>query len=126
MLSHKISLNQTVGTVLRQWRGPIKNRNWYSDINPFYSLTQDSGTGVAKLQGTADQAHFNYMDTSGGLNPFTGDLLPTEAATWTDIVVGSSGTTVQVNNISTEYWFLRIVIATAGTGNLTDWQTYWR
>ncbi len=114
------NLNQSANTILAMTAGPVKGRNWYSVDNPAYQIVfvGSAATAVVKLQGTNTVAF-------DGVNLTEMDILPTQGASWSDIVVATAPTSV-TGTFSTEYEYLRLIITTQGTGYILNAWTRWR
>lgn len=122
--SRPISKNYPVGTPLAMMKGPIKGRNWYDLVNNInYSVTQ-IGDGAVALQGTNDIALRAVRPDEP--NPVERGFLPTETATWTDILASTSTAGTTTGNFATQYQFLRLVVTSQGTtGIVTQAWVQW-
>lgn len=115
-------LNVPVDTVLAVTKGPITGRNWFNfDIDPTYSISITAAAGGAvALQGTNDVA---LQDGDAPGVSIQKDILPTEAATWTDIQASTS--TSATGTFNTSYEYLRLIVTTQGTGFVTQAWVKW-
>lgn len=111
---HPLNKNQAnANTVLGMIKGPKRGRNWFDTVNdPSYIITQ-TGAGTIALQGTNDVASRAVRDEP---HPVEFEIMPTDAATWTDIVAASSAS---VNGSwSVAYEFIRLMVVTPGVGTV--------
>lgn len=117
----KGNMNQAVGTILAQTKGPVTGVNWFSTNDPAYSITiiPSGATGAVELQGTNDVV---LRENGNDLNPIGMDLLPSTTASWTTIATTSSTTS---GTFSVGYEFLQLIISTEGTGTVLHAWVRW-
>jgi hypothetical protein len=116
-----INKNLATGQAIWVSKGPIIGRNWYSSVNPTYTINQeqytDTGnTGIISLQGT------NQVALTGAYGNGEIDLLPTPGASWSTIATGNGNLSGSFN---TSYMFLQIIVSTPGTGYVMSAWCYW-